>query len=322
MIRPLAGLAAVLLASSIVLAQPGRTVDLRPKWTKGAESTLVMTIDSKNTVTSPMGLGESDQNVKQEITLREKVVEVDPERGAVVELTYERVKVKFDADAGSFEFDSADPQGKNSTAPKPRPQGDGMDFIDDIAKNAMVPHLQKIAGTKLKVTFDGDGKIISVDGGQNLAVPGLTGPVGGLAPTPKGLDGLFGPISSFTKGDPARVKQGESWTHNDQLELQPFGGLKMTTRHTVKKITGDNAEIAVIGNVEPASIAPGAPFRRTSATYDGSYQWDGRAGRLREMTLRQETNVETTGASSTAMKSASTMKVERRSGPPDKGKSG
>lgn len=323
MLRALAVFTASASVTLPALAQPGRAVDLRPRWTKGSDSALVMKIDSKNTVSSPIGLGESDQHITQEITLREHVLEVDPEKGAVVELTYERVKVKFDANVGAFDFDSDDPEGKNNPKPTRPPNKDGLDFIDDVAKSQMVPYLKKIAGTKLKVTFDGDGKITAVDGGSGLMVPGMMGPVGGLSPTPKGLDALFGPISSVTTGDAGRVKVGDTWTSADQLDLQPMGGLKMVTKHTLKKVTGDLADIAFVGSVEPASVAPSAPFKITSAAYDGTYSWNAKLGRLQGLTARQETSIESSAGmgpdgGGTTMKSQSTMKVERTLAPPAK----
>lgn len=312
-------------ASPIAQAQPARTVDLRPRWEKGSESTLVMTIDSRNEVG---GGGDAGlQTMKQEITLRERVVEGGgpaQEKGAVVELIFERVKVRIDTDLGGVEFDSADPN-----YPDGKPSGPGGkkgDMFDEAAAAAVAPlvqQLKRMAGTTLKVTMNPDGTIASVEGGGGLAT-GFMGPVGGLDASKDGLADLFGPISSLGKGsgvDPAKVKVGTKWTHNDELSLQPLGGLSMVTQHTLKSVKADDAEVYFQGSLEPKSSGQNAPVRIKQGTYRGTYQWDTRLGRLKGLSTEQETVVETgTAAGGTSMKSKATMKVVRQPGAPAKRK--
>lgn len=317
MMIALARSAALLLAlsSPVPAAQPqlARTVDLRPRWQPGAESRLVLTLEQSNTVSGQMGLGDTEQVVKQEITLRERVIKADPEAGATVELIYERVKVKLDSDAGSVDFDSDKPDGDGK--PKPQRKNDGLDFLDDMVAQSIEPYLKRIAGTKLTVTIDGDGKITSVEGGESLTVPGLGGPVGGLKPNADGLSPLFGPITTMQQGQAARVKVGDTWTHSDTFDLQPLGGMKMVTKHALKSIDGSEATVTFMGHIEPGTASPTAPLTIKMGNYSGSYVWDTRAGRLQSMKGNQETHIETTAVSGGAsMKSKGTMNVKRESG--------
>lgn len=318
MMVALARSAALLLlaASPIAVAQPqlARTVDLRPRWQQGAESRLVLTLDQNNTVSGQLGLGDSEQVVKQEITLRERVIKADPEKGATVELIYERVKVKLDSDAGSVDYDSDKPEGGGK--PKPQRKNDGLDFLDDMVAQSIEPYLKRVAGTKLTVTIDGDGKITSVEGGESLTVPGLGGPVGGLKPSADGLSPLFGPITTMQQGQASRVKVGDTWTHSDTFDLQPLGGLKMVTKHALKSIDGGGSEATVtfMGHIEPGTASPTAPLAIKVANYSGSYIWDARAGRLKSMTGDQETQIETNTVGGASMKSKGKMNVKRETG--------
>lgn len=307
-----AALLAFTVAPALTLAQPARTVDLRPRWVKGAESRLVLKIDQRNTTTSALGQGDSEQVVTQELTLRERVLDSDPESGATVELLYERIKYKVDADVGAFDFDSA---GSGAPAkPQPPKKNDGLDFLDEVATAGLEPYLKKVAGTKLTVKFDGSGNITSVEGGENLRQGGVMGPAGGLTPDAKGLAGLFGPIGTMTKGQASRVKVGDKWTYTDALDLQPLGGLKMVTQHTLKAVRGDLAEVLFTGSIEPQSAAPTSPFKIQQAAYSGAYQWDTRAARLKSLSTDQQTTIEALGAQGVTMKSRAKMTVERSTG--------
>ena len=334
--------ALVFIAGTAAKAQE---VDLRPKFERSAQSRLVMTTKSKNTIT-PKGqdADKSEQISDQEITFLERVVSTDPEKGATVELVYERIKVKIQSDAlGDFEFDSAgsskkDPSGTPSpgkpgdaTGPNPfitpsnkRPEPakpvrkpDGLDVLPDLLK----PQMEGIAGTVLTLKFDTNGNITSVTGGERLnAGGGLAGAMVGLPTFPsdaKSLSGLFGPISSTTTGGakdtkPGFRRVGDKWTNTTDTSVGPFGEIRLVTEHALRSAAAGQAEVTFSGRAASKSESPGsAPIGLPNAVYKGKYTWDTRTGQLRSMDSEQVTDMD---GPSVKLNGTTNVKVERRSG--------
>lgn len=303
-------------------AQPGKTVDLRPQWKKGAESRMVLTIKSKNTVTGGMAGGDAanEQVMDQEITIRERVLETDPEQGATVEMVYERIKFKMQSDAGDVDFDSGDPNA-------PKPGGDGAagapktgkknapvrhnDGLDDIVTDMITPSLKQSVGTRLTVKFDNAGRITSVDGGGGLSIGGMLAQVGPAA-TPEAMASLFGPISSTSGGAPSKAAVGDRWSDKSDLSVGPLGGVKMATDYSVQSVSGGVAKIVFTGRVEPKSAGQSAAIKINRAEYNGQYQWDAQRGRLKSAKVEQVTDVSVGTAGGASMKSTATTTVERK----------
>jgi len=248
---------------------------------------------------APVG---SDQSMHQEITLLLRTRSADPEHGAVLELVYESIRLKLTTGDTTIDFDSTKPA---STS-------------DPIGAA-----LGAAAGATLTIHTNAAGAVTKVEGGEALGLGSLlTGAPGAAAGIPKDALGLIAPSA----GAPAKAKAGDSWTSHDSLAGSLLGNVAMTTRHTLKSIRGSLAHVDISGSMEPASNDPAgtpSPFKVTSASTTGSYQWDAAAGRLESMDLHQSTRIELdTGGELRTMESTSTTALRRagRAGDPPRPK--
>lgn len=326
--RQLFSFTATLILAAASQAQT--TVNLRPRFHAGEETRYTLTQDADSRTVSgqrpaaPQAPGpnrparkpgsapgaqspnnpsaKSDQSMHQEITLLLRTRSADPEGGAVLELVYESVKLKLTAGETQIDFDSTKPAASD----------------DPIAAA-----LGAVAGTTLTIHTDAAGAITKVEGGDSLGLGALLGQLAGASGTPRGPKDAFGLIAPSSSA-PTRVKVGDSWTHHDTLTASLLGNVAMTTRHTLKSIRGSLAHVDISGSMEPASNDPAgtpSPFKVTSATTAGSYQWDAAAGRLESMDLHQSTRIELdTGGEIRTMESTSTTALRRagRAGDPPK----
>lgn len=266
-------------------AQPA-LVDLRPRFEKGQEHRFVMELDSTTDLTARGAGAESGkQSMKQEFGLLFRVVDATPEAGATAEVVFETIKATIDSPLGKETFDSTKPAAQ-----------DGQSML--------APVLRQAVGTKLTLTFDADGNITSVTGGEGLALAASLGQGAG----PKDL---LGGIFTVKKGG-GRARVGETWTNEDTIATSPAGGLKMVTEHTLKSAARGEAVVAFRGRVEPATEGDAGPVKVTDAHHEGRYVWDTRDGMLRSLDSQMSVTMDVAAPGmDAATTSRTTMRVRR-----------
>ncbi|MGQ0629176.1 MAG: DUF6263 family protein [Phycisphaerales bacterium] len=298
----------------------GEKVDLRPRFEKGEEIRYTMTVrnDSRGTISGIPGMPavpelpdlsrpekdqpakEDGQQMEQEIDFVLRVKEASAEKGATVEMVYERVRLKMTSGGSTLEFDSAKPPAKGK-------EDDGADLLGPIVKG--------LVGTTMTLEVDSSGNITKVTGGDNLAMPGLMQQAG-LVPDAKTLGPLFGPVNSKKTGS-GLVGVGEKWSNVDDLSLSPFGGLKMTTEHTLRSHKANEAEVYFNGRVEPQTESgrPASPLKLSQTGYRGKFLWDTRKGQLKGMESEMEVQMDGPGANGGTVYNKTFSKIERRTAP-------
>lgn len=271
----LAGLALGLLALLLAAVPAGaQSVDLRPRWAKGAEHRF--RIESSNSMgkapgrsgggRKDRGPGEDEvpaQSLKQDMELVFRVIDAVPEKDATVELAFDRVKVSVNAAGEKSEYDSTKPGQQESGA---------------------AGAFKSLAGLKFTLTIDPDGNITSVTpAGGGAATPtdplvaGLTG--GG------GMKELLGPILTLKKGGGV-VRAGQSWENVDEINSGLIGKVRVSTKHTVRSANARDATVAIDGRVDADSESPSGLFQVRDGKFTGSYSWGVKEGMLRSMENR------------------------------------
>jgi hypothetical protein len=274
-----------------------KTFDLRPKFVAGRETRYTLRLNSTNDVTGPgLEKGDGEQVMSQEIGLLMRVTSVTDD-GATVQLVYESLKLKLRSPIADVDFDSTRAAtGGTGTPPSP---GASIDPVADVL-NTM---LARIPGTTLTMVVDPSGAIVSVTGGEALALgtslglPNLN--VAGASGT--GLNWVGNPASGV---DLENRAVGDTWSYRDALTGTPVGSFTMHTTHRFRSVAGSMATFAFDGRVESASQstqpppaahagAPGISGAQVKdSRYEGSYQWDLRAGELAEMESSQHVVME------------------------------
>lgn len=296
----------------------GEKVDLRPRFEKGSEIrySLKMNNESKGTITGLPGMpamptlpdidekpakdgaakpdAAPSQQMEQQIDFVLRVKDTDPEKGSTVELVYERARIKMTTGDSTFESDSEKP------APKGRED-------EDILR----PFVQGMVGTTITMEVDPSGNITKVSGGDNLMFPGMMQKAG-LLNDPKTLGPLFGPLNTKKSGS-GLAAVGDKWSNIDNMELGPFGAMKMTTEHTLRSHKNAEAEVFFNGRTEPntESGSPAAPLKLAHTSYRGKYTWDTRLGQLKAMENELEVTMEGPGAGGGTMTNKSFTRIER-----------
>lgn len=331
--------------------RPG-LVDLRPKFKKGQEIRYVLEQNSRNQVRGPDPKDETfnqDQKLTQRIGLVMRVVEAGDE-GATIQVVYDSIKITMDTGDDSATFDSSAPKTKPSATPSQPPPGTtptspsktqpgqrpaspspgtttpekdtapapglpGLDGLADLDLSGMLARIiGPMVGTVVTVKTDAKGAITSVTGGDALGggLGGLGGMGGALVPNPTQTANW---VVSGMAGGSGLVRVGQSWTNSDALAGTPVGAFRMSTTHTLQSHAGGNASVMFKGNIMPGSESPATTggVQIQGAAYGGNYQWDTRAGSLRE--LSTDMRVEMAGGASLMnlkMKSETQMKVRRQ----------
>ena len=266
-------------------AQPGnndtsnRTIDLRPKFTKGQEVKFRMTIRSR----AEGGPTEGDEasSGEQEMVIRLKAKETNPDTGTTLELVYDSLRMKM----GEIEFDSTKPADKG-------------DPVDDI--------LRSIVGLKMNVQMDPSGNITSVthEGGGGLGDM-LTQQFTGADV----IKGLFGPISTRQASD-GRVRVGESWKSDDVMRGM-MGNTTLSMTHTLESARGNKATIKTKGKVLiDGNEGAGIGFKVKDSTINGTTEWDTDSGMLTRMTQDNRIEVEAPDENGVQKTRTNTMRIE------------
>jgi hypothetical protein len=259
-----------------LLAAPGvalaESVDLRPKFEKGAEATYTLALSADNQYTMGAATGDAQkQHVEQELGLRLNVKEVDPEKGATVDLVYESIKFKTEGGMMAAEFDSKQPADKD-------------------AGNMVAEAFRPLVGMTLTLTVDKDGNVTEVKGGEELS-KGMTGQMLAGYTTTGGVRGLLGPIFS-TRQAKTEANVGDTWTYEDVMPGSMLGQMKIVSNHTLKSVDAGMATIDLTGKIELKGNGMGPKVEMKEGSYDGTYIWDSKAGMLKSMKTTQVATME------------------------------
>lgn len=307
----------------------GGVVDLRPRFRMGEDVRYRMKLDTLSDVMLPGGVNPSDpldirrgpdgkpaappkQKLDQEFTLVLRPKQVDSEGAAVVELIYERVKIRYEYDGETMEFDSAAPKpadtkpGSPAGKPAPGTADPSGDLLRQLAGG--------VAGTTMTLTLDASGRIIKVDGGGALGLTGGLASLGvsGLPSNDQMLKNLFGPVQTRAGGSNL-AKVGDRWTNDDELSMGPIGTLRMTTTHTVRSADDRSAIVGFTSEAATRTEGEQTPLSINSSRAMGQYEWDPRMGQLKSMIAEQTTSLSLrTSAGESGLDSTTTIRVDRQ----------
>lgn len=285
------------------------TADLRPKFEKGQESRYRMEIGSESVTESPdpeaepaadpatknvkpgtkpktaepkgMGTIKATQKMTQSLGLRFKVVNVDAQKTATVELIYDSLKVAIDGPDGKVDFDSS----KKPAAPAAKSPAGSAD--PDRTSN-----LARVVGSTLTLTIDKDGNITKVSGGEGLVPSSPDDPAGSLVSS-AGVKELWGPIFTMRKST-GSASVGEKWKTSDTMDMSPIGRFSITTESVLKSLSGGMANVEFKGVIAPAveSSAGLMGFQVKNSKHEGSYRWDTLRGMLSTLEMTQVVEIE------------------------------
>lgn len=248
------------------------TVDLRPKFEKGAEASYDLAVSADNQYTMGAASGDAQkQHVEQTIGLKLVVKDVDAEKGATVDLIYESIKFKTEGGMMAAEFDSTQPKDKD-------------------AGNMFAESFRPLVGMTLTLTIDKDGNVTEVKGGEELS-QGMAGQMLAGYTTKGGVRGLLGPIFS-TRQAKGEANVGDTWTYEDIMPGSMLGQMKIVSTHTLKSVDAGLATIAVNGKIELKAADAGPKMEMKEGAYDGNYIWDTKAGMLKSMKSTQVASME------------------------------
>lgn len=266
-----------------VRSAPGsRLIDLRPKFEQGQEIRYEMRTETTTAFEADAGdlELENSRKIQQQLDLRFKVLETDPEVGTKLEVIVDRVTARIVSDDEDIAYDSAKP-----------PKGE-----TDRAEGMAFSAFEKMVGSSVLLTIEPSGRIASISAPSTLDGAGsfeavAMGGGGRLTSTAGGIGLPFGEMLSM--GHPTGlVKPREEWTNSDTLGGV---GMNMITTHKVRTASGNSAKVAIEGKIErPSEGGAGDPMASMvkGFVFDGEYDWDTAKGQLNKMDVRTEFKLE------------------------------
>ncbi len=252
-----------------------RTIDLRPRFTLGQEIRFEIALSDREIpkpgekpAPKPQANAPKTSTFTEEVGLRLKVTQVDPDGGGTLDATFDSFKMRGNGPLGEIDFDS-------TRAPK---QGDPLEEV-----------LRPIVKTSLKIQVDRDGEV------RTITPQGEGGPAASLGQAFTGRDmfrSLVGPISSPRRGATS-ASVGESWTEESNM-TGSAGTWTLEVTKTLRSVQGSRATIDMKGRVklDPASLsgAPGANAR-SDTVYDGQAIWNTELGMVERFESRLRSSV-------------------------------
>lgn len=276
------------------------TVSLRPRFVAGETIRYVMTVntDQANASADEPDLA-SQQQMEQTMELAMHVVESSTQ-GATIEISVERARMSVKNEIAMASADSAT-AGQQPTRPG-TPTPPRQETAEDRAlRGDLEIVVKQMASEKMSVVVDGTGKITSMTGGDRLAGGGSASQLlsvagAGSVPMPNPMSGnALQWLVQGANGQPHEVRLGQTWTNTDNLGRTPLGNFSMRTKHTVRSIRSNGAEIKFDGSIETTqasnqSASEGAA-QISDSLYSGSYTWDSGKGQLSRMDGRLEAKI-------------------------------
>lgn len=314
-------LSAITVLSAVVSAALpvpawAQEVDLRPRFEPGTSVRYTLEQNSSSKTGSDRDKTKNTSSqMDQTIWLSMRTLQVDPSGVATVEVTYERIKLAIDSGEFKASFDSADTPGQESDPTNPvrpapgatpptksptksptrtpaRPQAPDKRTTEDRENAEMLAQVVRpMLGSKLTLTIDAAGNILSATGGSELAPSSLVGLDGMKSLPTRGNAGLLGPIFTAKKST-GRARVGETWTSDDSLDASSLGSMRMHTTHTLRSVTGNLASVDLAGSIDKSSESASGPVQIKDSSFAGRYKWDTERGQLDSMDLNQSVSVD------------------------------
>jgi hypothetical protein len=291
-----------------------------------------------------------DQGQSQRIGLKIDVTAAG-EDGASLKVVFESIRLVMDMPGGKAVFDSTSPSGGAGAGGAGSGAKAGVDKdMSELLGKLMGPMVGTTLDVRTDasgaITSVSGGDALTGAGAFAELLKGLTqglgagGAAGAGMPAipglPAGLPGLgstpgLSPGGNWltgSSGGPGLRRVGESWTFTDNLGATPAGPLMMVTTHTLRSHAGGVATVTfrgqAAGNASPGSSGGGggggggggAGTPRAAAQdarYSGQFQWDTRAGGLRELTSEMtSTSTGTVGDRPVRMSAQTNISVRRQ----------
>lgn len=265
---------AALLATLFAVVAPAaaQTIDLRPKFTVGRDFRLTLVTEETTTMSGELlGPDASKNSRRGEFQLLLKPVVTEGET-SLVDLTFERIKYSLTDGDTKATFDS-------TQAPK------------TDADKTLAEALKPFVNATLKLRFDKDGNITSMEGGDQILGGGAMGSVGQQLGSIAGLNNLLGPVVNL-KNTKGQVKVGEKWSTESRLGEMGIGQFKIKTDYHAKGMRNGLAEIAFDGKLDSDSEGMSAAIKLKNSTYKGTYLWDTEMGMIKSMEMDQVLTIE------------------------------
>lgn len=284
------------LTCSAHAQRAAQTIDLRPRFEAGQEIRYEMRTDSQGTYSTDVGKNldlDLSSRTQQRLDLLLKVLESDPEKGSVVQISVERASIKIESDQVNLSYDTANPK-KPASKSSRKPSGDsdlnrlasGLGLTDE----KIIEAVDGMVGSVVTIEIDPAGNVTSMNvppslpGAGSSAGVGTSG-LGGLNSLRAGIGVPFDQLVSV--GHPTGlVKPREEWTNEDTIGGS--AGLKLSTTHRVRSGTGGLAKVDMRGTITAGSQS----VKLKRAKYEGDYQWDTELGQLAAMDVTSEVQLD------------------------------
>ncbi len=166
---------------------------------------------------------------------------------------------------------------------------------DKDQSNPVLQAYKPIVGGIVKMTMDGQGKIVEVTGDPRirLEVGGMLAPMVQVMVGPDLVKSRWGPAVWIKDGrDAATV--GQTWTNTEEVPNRALGKFVYETKNTLKSVKDGMAEIAIAGDIKLVPLEGGksAPATLSEHSIAGSAVWDVKAGMLKSYTTTEKTHLD------------------------------
>lgn len=277
-------------------AQASREIDLRPKFEKGQEIRYEMRTDSIDESAFSAGLMEAldDAGARRDVSrptrtrtlqrmgLLLRVVDVEPEVGATVEMVVESVAVTLESNDVSTTYDSKKPPKEPRNSAR-EPSEEEMEI------RAIRTAVDLMVGSKATFKIDSTGKITSLSLPSSLDQTALPAVLGSARPsdTSAQASNVGVPFNQIiSHGHPTGiVRLREDWTNSDMISSI---GVALRTHHKLRSATSKAASVDIVGVLTPQS----ENAKVLDADYEGSYTWDTEQGQLIKMDLKANVRID------------------------------
>ncbi len=277
-----------------IAIQPGKLIDLRPKYTVGKETRLKLSTDeiSKTSIAGEAGLDSSSESKREMVIVLKCTAKT--ESGSTVEMRIESLKMSMSGGIAEGEFDSSKPPAKD---------GD----------NPIAAALRPMVGVPMIMDVDNDGNIRSITGNDKMQPAGPAAGMASQLTSFSGMQMLLSPITTVSKSK-GEAKVGEKWTTTDMLDTQGFGRLKIETNYTLASVRGGMAEVPIQGSIalDSEGSALAIPVKLKDSKYTGKFKWNTEDGMIDSMDVDQSLALDVNVAGmSTSVTQTTRTKVSR-----------
>jgi hypothetical protein len=199
------------------------------------------------------------------------------EAGATLELELKSIEASADLPAGKQTWKNDQPED------------------DKDQSNAVLQAYKPIVGGILKITMDGQGKVVDVAGDPRIRVEvgGTLAPMVQVMVGPDLVKARWGPTVWIKDGREAATV-GQSWKNTEEVPNRALGNFVYETTNTLKSVKDGIAEIEITGDIKlvPKADGKSAQATLTEHSISGSAKWDVKAGMVKSVTTIEKTHLD------------------------------